>query len=111
MNNMSKGIATETILYLLVGILVVGILVYLIYKYAISKPMSETDCRNLAVSWCTSCKIVNFGADGTNFGPAAPAELQTCVSAHWPTSALTKYENCKEANGVVTFCKNIAGIS
>lgn len=109
MNIMSKGIATETILYLLVGILVVGILVYLIYRYAISKPLGESECRSLAVSWCTSCKIVNFGQDGD--GPAAPSDLKNCASVHWATvPAADEYANCKK-DTVKTFCQNIAGIS
>ena len=53
---MKKGIATETILLLLLGILVVGILVYLLYKYVFNPVLPEEMCRSRATSWCTLCK-------------------------------------------------------
>jgi len=53
---MKKGIAVETILLLLLGILVVGILVYLLYKYVFNPVLPEQVCRSRATSWCTFCK-------------------------------------------------------
>jgi hypothetical protein len=53
---MKKGIATETILLLLLGILVVGILVYLLYKYVFNPVLPEEMCKSRATSWCTLCK-------------------------------------------------------
>jgi len=52
---MSKGIAIETILLLLVGIIVVGVIVYLVYTYATGKTLSAYECRAKMVSWCTNC--------------------------------------------------------
>jgi len=77
---MSKGIAIETILYLLVGIIVVGIVIYLVYTYAIGAPIGEQECRGLAVSWCTSCK--NAGWTG---GPTPSTDLQACATKHFST--------------------------
>jgi hypothetical protein len=54
---MNKGIATETILMLLVGIVVVGILVFLVYKYVIGAPLSQEECRARMIAWCTSCSL------------------------------------------------------
>jgi hypothetical protein len=54
---MNKGIATETILLLLVGIVVVGILVFLVYKYVIGAPLSQEECRGRLITWCTSCSL------------------------------------------------------
>ncbi|MDI6825828.1 MAG: hypothetical protein QMD36_01375 [Candidatus Aenigmarchaeota archaeon] len=109
---MSKGIAVNTILMLLVGILVVGILVYLVYRYMISKPISEIDCRTLAISWCNSCKLVNFGRDtNARLGPSAPPELENCAKVHWPNNLPTDFNDCRYQDNVDTFCKEIAGIS
>jgi len=55
---MTKGIAIQTILMLLVGILVVGIIVYMVYRYMFSPGLSQNDCRAQLVSWCTTCRTV-----------------------------------------------------
>ncbi len=82
---MSKGIAIETILYLLVGILVVGIVVYLVYTYVIGSPIDENRCRSMAISWCTSCKNAN-GGDWTKVaGPTPSTDLQTCATNYFST--------------------------
>jgi hypothetical protein len=57
---MSKGIAIQTILMLLVGILVVGIVVYMVYRYMFSPGMGIQECRGRVVSWCTSCAAVSW---------------------------------------------------
>ena len=53
---MTKVIAIQTILMLLVGILVVGIIVYLVYMYTLSPGLTEQSCRQAIVNWCTTCK-------------------------------------------------------
>jgi hypothetical protein len=55
-NIMSKGIAIDTVLMLLVGIVVVGILIFLVYRYVIGPLPPQEECRALAISWCTMCK-------------------------------------------------------
>jgi len=57
---MSKGIAIQTILMLLVGILVVGIVVYMVYRYMFSPGIGIQECRGRVVSWCTSCAAVGW---------------------------------------------------
>jgi len=51
-----KGIAIETILMLLVGILVVGIIVYMVYRYMLSPSLTIEECRQLGVNFCSSCR-------------------------------------------------------
>jgi len=53
---MKKGIATQTILLLLLGILVVSILVYMLYTYVFNPVLPASVCRSRAVAWCTLCK-------------------------------------------------------
>jgi len=105
---MSKGIAIETILYLLVGIIVVGIVIYLVYTYAIGAPIGEQECRGMAISWCTSCKNVAW-TGGVN----APDTLQKCVSdyfsppsgAGWQsTSPYCDDCDCDKSGNEDTFC-------
>jgi len=98
---MSKGIAIQTILYLLVGVLVVAVVIYLVYTYVMSPVLPETQCRSLATSWCTSCKTSGWVAAG----PAASSDLQACGGNYW--SAPT-WDDCSTAG---TFCSQCCGIS
>jgi len=82
---MSKGIAIETILYLLVGIIVVGIVIYLVYTYAIGAPIGEQECRSMAISWCTSCKNANGGDWTQAAGPTPSTDLQACATKYFST--------------------------
>ncbi len=59
-----KGIAIQTILMLLVGILVVGIIVYMVYRYFLGAPLSEQECRARVTNWCSSCRVMDFGSNG-----------------------------------------------
>ena len=57
---MSKGIAIQTILLLVVGIIVAGALVYLIYYYTSSEQLSAHECRARLSELCTQCRNLNF---------------------------------------------------
>jgi len=58
-----KGIAIQTILLLLVGVLVVGILVYLVYKYTTGPSLSVADCRASLSTICTTCSLTSWAGD------------------------------------------------
>ncbi len=73
-----KGIAIQTILLLLVGILVVGIIVYMVYRYFVGAPLNEQECRARAITWCTGCK--NAGWTGGTVG----SDLDTCADSYFP---------------------------
>ena len=82
---MTKGIAVQTILMLLVGILVVGIIVYMVYRYFVGAPLAMEECRARAITWCTACKNVNWGL--TAAGPSITGtDLETCANQHFPTA-------------------------
>jgi len=105
--DMSKGIAIQTILYLLIGVLVVGVLVYLLYSYVLSPILPETECRALATSWCTSCKT-----GGWTGGPAASSDLQACGGDYWTApAAWTDCDDGATPNGVQTFCSQCCAIT
>jgi len=57
-----KGIAIQTILLLLVGILVVGILVYLVYNYTRNQTLSEAECKSRINNLCMDCQIRSWGS-------------------------------------------------
>ncbi len=104
---MSKGIAIQTILYLLIGVLVVGIVVYLVYSYVMNPMLPETQCRTLATAWCTSCSTVDWTG-----GPGAPSDVVTCGANYWTAPAA--WDDCDDGaatNGVITFCSQCCGIS
>lgn len=85
---MTKGIAIQTILMLLVGILVVGIIVYMVYRYFVQSPLSEQECRSRALVWCTGCKNTNTGISPptpwTIAGSSPNAELAACAGKYYP---------------------------
>jgi len=96
---MSKGIAIETILYLLVGILVVGIVIYLVYTYVIGAPIGEQQCRSMAITWCTGCKNANGGDWTQDVGTLATDDLGTCAGKYF--SGFPASKKCVDAE---TFC-------
>jgi hypothetical protein len=97
--DMSKGIAIQTILYLLIGVLVVGVVVYLVYTYVMNPVLPETQCRAIATSWCTSCKT-----SGWTGGPATSDDLEACGGRYWPPLPA----NCAAAD---TFCSQCCAIT
>jgi len=58
---MNKGIAVNTILLIVIGILVVGVLVYLVYLYTKTPIITESECRNRATTLCTHCQTSGWG--------------------------------------------------
>jgi hypothetical protein len=106
--DMSKGIAIETILYLLIGVLVVGIVIYLVYTYVFNPIPDMTQCRALATTWCTSCKTVAWTG-----GPQSPKELGVplpgtdtgCGHKYWTAPA---WKDCSDA---ASFCSQCCAIS
>jgi len=111
MNN--KGIAIQTILLLLIGVLVAGLLVYYTYRYFSGSALSREECRARAVSWCTGCwnamnakgsECADWEDSGTcGVGPDPSEELENCVDDYYPGYDLTGVTNCHNQDD---FCKN-----
>ena len=99
---MSKGIAINTILYLLLGVLVVGILVYLVYTYTTGTQLSEQQCRARIISWCTGCSVSNW-ADGTGGLPSATeGDVEKCIEDYFPTGADWSGAECDQTDDTLT---------
>jgi len=60
---MKKGIATETTILILIGILVIAIMAYLIYKAATTKTLSMYQCKAKLMDVCRMCKNTNWNED------------------------------------------------
>ncbi len=56
-----KGITTQTIILILIGVLVIGIMAYLIYRAATTKGLSMFECKAKLIDICRMCK--NTGWD------------------------------------------------
>ncbi len=84
---MEKGIAINTILILLVGIMVTGITVYYTYRTFTGSPLSEHECRGMMISWCSSCMMGGAGID---------PQLQECASKHWAMTITACDDQAKE---------------
>jgi hypothetical protein len=98
---MSKGIAIQTILMLLVGILVVGIVVYMVYRYATKSSIGQEGCRAVIMDWCSMCK--NFDPEWkTHGGPDQTAELIDCINNYFPSN----YFSPGTCHGNNCYCKN-----
>jgi hypothetical protein len=78
--DMSKGIAIETILYLLLGIIVVGIIIYLVYTYTTGGQLNEQQCRSKVISWCTGCSVANW-ADVSS--KDATSDVGQCITNYF----------------------------
>jgi hypothetical protein len=87
---MSKGIATETIIKIMLGLIVVAIILYLIYKFVLKSPIAPEECKSRLVSWCTSCKISNFGAD-----IVMSSDLQDCLDKY---KFVSVHLTCRDLN-------------
>ena len=68
-----KGIAIQTILLLLVGIIVVSIIVYLVYSYTRSPTLSKTECLSIVTNWCTTCMV-----SGWDQYIECPSDVKAC---------------------------------
>jgi len=88
-----KGIAIQTILLLLIGVLVAGVLVYFVYRYFSGGSLSREDCRGIMVGWCTTCWTAtrnvgavcatDWNAVACKVGPPASEELVNCASDYF----------------------------
>ena len=79
---MTKGIAIQTILLLLVGILVVGIVVYMVYRYFVGAPIGEQECRAKAISWCTTCENMDYSLPAGGTPINIPDDITDCAAEY-----------------------------
>jgi len=102
---MSKGIAIQTILYLLVGVLVVAVVIYLVYTYAAGPGLDQQQCRSLVQNWCTSCKIADWAS---GFGTISEdSDVEICVDTYFATAWDPEGADCQDdttGESTETFC-------
>ena len=73
---MSKGIAIQTILLLLVGTIVAGILIYLVYSHTRSSVLTLSECRIKITDMCIRCKT---SGGGICLAPATADNQDPCA--------------------------------
>jgi len=71
---MSKGIATETIVKLLICLICLAILTFLIYKYVLNSGLDERTCAARMAAWCGQCQIAKFTG-----GSGMDSKLIECI--------------------------------
>jgi len=106
---MSKGIAIETILYLLLGIIVVGIIIYLVYTYTTGGQLNEQQCRSKVISWCTGCSVANWAAGTGTLPSATEGDVEKCIETYFGTGDDWSGADCNATVGgtsgeIQTFC-------
>jgi hypothetical protein len=91
---MGKGIATQTILLMLVGIIVVGIIIYIVYRSLTGPSLSEGECRARMINACMMCENVGWDKD---YGVAAelhdPKICAKGIFAYWDGNEQCKLDN------------------
>ena len=97
-----KGIAIQTILLILVGIIVAGIVIYLVYTYSTGQALSSYDCRAQLISWCTTCRTLRW-LGGSDLG----SSLSTCTNSYFGSNWQST-DDCDEHNNAA--CTGSAGL-
>ena len=88
---MSKGIATQTILLMLIGIVVAGVVIYIVYRLVLSPSLSETECRSRMIQQCIMCKNNGWKHNGID-----PDLYDTNKCAKGTLSYWSDNKNCDE---------------
>ena len=99
---MSKGIAIQTILYLLLGIIVVGIIVYLVYTYTTGGQLNEQQCRSRIITWCTGCSVANWANGAGELPSATVGDVERCIETYFGTGAEWSGAECDQTDDGVT---------
>lgn len=101
---MKKGIAIESILLLLIGILVAGILIYLVYRYSNRQIISETDCTGRLSEMCSTCKNSGWGS-WPNRGVASDAPFFKIIDDCASYSKFSVFSGVNDCAGMKNGCK------
>jgi len=91
-----KGIAIQTILLLLIGVLVVGLLVYFVYRTFSGTSLNQQECREKVISWCSTCSLGGYVLPGLDMG----SDVATCVNTYY--SSLNSWvagDDCNDNRG------------
>jgi len=83
-----KGIAINTILLLVVGMIVVGVIVYLVFTFTTGPTISVQECKAKMMQYCTLC--ANNGWTGIS----TPDELNDCGDDYPELSVWSVNTNC-----------------
>jgi hypothetical protein len=79
---MSKGIATETIVKVMLCIIAILIVTYLVYRYVLKSAISEQECKTRFTAWCTNCRLSTPGCAPFAGGPEPDKGLKECANRY-----------------------------
>jgi hypothetical protein len=99
---MSKGIATETIIKIMLGLIAIVIIVYLLYRYVLKSPIAPEECKTRFTAWCANCKIVSFSG-----GPEPDKGLKECANRY----NMPDISGAMDCTGHEDLCKGYLPIS
>ena len=98
---MSKGIAIQTILLILIGVIVVGIITYLVYTVMMTPTLSTKECETRFFSWCTYC--MNLGRTSTS---PIPTDFYNSCRDKLSTIGIT-IATTSRCNNIYNECKKV----
>ena len=107
---MKKGIAVDTIILIILGVVVLGLVGYLIYKNATNLANTPQECHTQAIIYCNEWKATGFLSDKE---PLPPAERLEGSTNGWYKT----YISCNaigftwpDLDTSITGCKSLLGI-
>ena len=109
--SLHKGIATRSILLMLMGLLVVVIIAYLVYRVSSNPTLTLADCRSKLHDACLTCKTAQWDRGwpikGQEVNKPFWDPIDECAK-HAEFSAFQNKRNCYELKEP---CKNVFGIT
>lgn len=78
----------------MLGLIAIVIIVYLLYRYVLKSPISETACKTRFASWCANCQIVGFSG-----GPEPDIELKQCAQKYGLPN-INAFSDCNSQSGI-----------
>ena len=114
--SLNKGIATRSILLMLIGLLVVVIIAYLVYRVSSSPTLTLADCRSKLHDACLTCKTAGWGDWPNRYDPD-PQKREINKNFYDPIDECAKYsefsafKDMEHCSDLKEPCKNVFGIT
>ena len=98
---MKKGVATSTIVALLLAIIVLAIMAYLIYRAVTKSPLGCQECAARFTAWCSKCYILHPPGISWDNPNVRDDDLKECM----PRCSITSGPDPERCNGAEDSCR------
>ena len=99
---MNKGVAVQTIILVLVGLIVLVLLTYLIWtSFTEQRSIPMEECKSKFMIWCRSCGYQGWpdggGVPGNSY--ELPSDIRKCLN-DFPELGITAPAECDDAHSL-----------